>query len=152
MLNKLASIIVALALAIPLPAFAITGTPPIPGPALQDGTWLNGLAGGLNNLYIYGLTALGTTQATAAAIPSGYYLVEADTVAASTGLTLPTCFPGTDMLFYNNGSQTVTIYPSLLNNPVTAAQDTINNTTSITVASHIAQSFSCAKAGVWFSK
>ena len=135
-----------------VPALAFIGIPPIPGPALQDGTWLNGLAGGQNNLYIYGLTAAGTNQATAAQLPAGYYLVEADTVAASTGFTLPFCTPGTDFLFYNNGANTATLYPNVQNNPLTGAQDTINNTTSITVASHTPQAFSCAKEGVWFSK
>ena len=142
----------ALFIASALPALALVGIAPTQGPALQDGTWLNGLAGGQNNLYVYGLTATGTNQATAAQFPSGYYLVEADTVAASTGFALPFCTPGVDLLFYNNGANTVTIYPNVSNNPLTSAQDTINNTTSITVASHTPQAFSCAKAGVWFSK
>ena len=128
------------------------GTPPGTGLGLVDGAWLNALAGGLNNTYISGLTAAGTTQANAAQIPSGYYSVEADTVAASTGLNLPPAFAGTDLLFYNNGANTVTIYPAVANNPITGVQDTINNTTSITVATHVAQAFTCAKNGIWFSK
>lgn len=133
-------------------AFGLIGTPPGTGPQLIDGGWLNGLAGGLNNLYVSGLTAAGTTQATAASIPSGYYLVEADTVASGTGFALPFAVPGTDLLFYNNGANTVTIYPNVTNNPSTSAQDTINNTTSVTVTSHGSQSFSVAKAGNWFGK
>ena len=133
-------------------SYALIGTPPGTGPQLIDGAWLNGLAGGLNNLYVSGLTAAGTNQATAAQIPSGYYIVEADTVASSTGLTLPFAVPGTDMLFYNNGANTVTIYPNVTNNPATSAQDTINNGTSVTVTSHNSYSFSTAKAGVWFGK
>jgi hypothetical protein len=134
-------------------SYALTGNPPGTGFATVDGIWLNGLAGGQNNLYVYGLTAAGTTQATAAQIPAGYYLVEADTVASGTGLYLPNCTAaGVDMLFYNNGANTVTVYPNPVNNPVTGIQDTINNTTSVTITSHNSQSFSCAKAGVWFGK
>ena len=133
-------------------SYALIGTAPGTGPQLIDGGWLNALAGGLNNLYVSGLTAAGTTQATAAQIPSGYYLVEADTVASGTGFTLPFAVPGTDMLFYNNGANTVTIYPNVTNDPSTSGQDTINNTTSVTVASHVSESFSSAKAGVWFAK
>jgi hypothetical protein len=133
-------------------ALAITGTPPGTGFQLVDGAWLNGLAGGLNNAYVNGLTGAGTTQATCASIPSGDYLVEADTVASSTGFCLPFAYQGTDMLFYNNGAQTATIYPNAVNNPITAAQDTINNTTSVTVASHTSEAFSVAKNGVWFAK
>ena len=64
------------------------GIPPGTGPQLVDGAWLTGVAAGLNNTYIYGLIATGTTQANATPILPGYYLVEADTVAAGTGLTL----------------------------------------------------------------
>jgi len=134
------------------PALALVGQPPGQGPALVDGVWLNGLAGGLNNNYISGLVGAGTNQATALQFPTGYYLLEADTVASGTGFALPTCTPGTDMLFYNNGANTATVYPQVANDPVTGAQATINNATSITIATHTSQAFSCAKSGVWFSK
>lgn len=130
-------------------AFAVTGTPPGTGPQLIDGAWLNALAGGTNYSFQSGITAAGTTQATATAIAPGIYLVEIDTAAASTGVNLPSCIAGTQMQVYNNGAQTLTIYPAVANNPITAAQDTINNATSITLASHVATSPFCAKAGVW---
>jgi len=134
-------------------ARALVGTqPPAMGFNLTDSQWLLGLAGGLNNIYVYGLTAAGTTQATCSQIPSGDYLVEIDTAAASSGMCLPTSVAGTDMLVYNNGAQTVTIYPAVANNPATGAQDTINNTTSVTITSHNSQAFSSAKTGIWFSK
>ena len=143
----------AIALGLVSASIAVTGIPPIAnGPILVDGTWLLGLAGGLNNTSVSGLTAAGTTQATASQIPSGNYLVEIDTAAASTGMMLPFAYSGTDMLVYNNGAQTVTIYPNVTNNPITAAQDTINNTTSVTIASHSSAAFSSAKNGIWFSK
>jgi hypothetical protein len=134
-------------------AFAV-GNPPVNGYAVPDGVWLLGLAGGQNNSYQSGITAAGTTQATATQLPSGIALIEADTVASSTGVNLPPCLPGTELSLYNNGAQTLTVYPAVANNPVTAAQDTINNGTSLTsgIATHVLQYFSCAKAGVWASK
>jgi hypothetical protein len=135
-------------------AHAAVGTAPGTGFQLVDGAWLNGLAGGLNNTYQSGLTAAGTTQATATQIPSGIYLVEVDTAAASTGVNLPPCLPGTELNLYNNGANTLSVYPAVANNPVTAAQDTINNGTSLSggMATHTAEFFFCAKAGVWAAK
>ena len=135
---------------------AIYGTPPFPGPQLIDGTFIGGgptapggVAGGQNIASISGLTAAGTTQATALAIPSGYKLVEMDTVASSTGVNLPQAFAGTEVSIYNNGAQTLTVYPAVPNNPNTAAQDTINNGTSTTQTTHTAKTYRCAKDGVW---
>lgn len=132
-------------------ALATVGTPPINGPGLVDGSWLLGLAGGQNYSYQSGLSAAGTTQATGTQLPTNIYLIEIDTVAANTGVNLPSCIPGTQMQIYNNGANTLTIYPAVANNPITAAQDTINNATSITLASHVATSPACAKAGVWYA-
>jgi hypothetical protein len=132
-------------------AHATVGTPPIIGPAAQDGTWLNGLAGGLNFSYQSAISAAGSTQATATQLPSGIYLAEVDTTAASTGVALPPALPGTALVLYNNGASTLAVYPTVPNNPVTAAQDTINNGTSWSggVATHVRISCSAAKAGVW---
>jgi hypothetical protein len=135
-------------------AVAAVGTSPPPnsGPALQDGTWLNGLAGGQNFAYQYGFTAAGTTQATALQLPAGIYLMEIDTAASSSGVALPPCLQGTALMLYNNGANTLTVYPSIANNPVTAAQDTIDNSTSASVATHVSEILFCAKNGVWASK
>jgi hypothetical protein len=132
-------------------AMAMVGTPPGTGPGLVDGAWLNGLASGMNYTYQYGITAAGTTQATATALPTGIFLIEIDTAAASTGVNLPPCIPGTQLQIYNNGAQTLTIYPAVANNPLTSAQDTINNSTTLSLTSHTAISPACAKAGVWFA-
>jgi hypothetical protein len=150
-LNMLAGALIAASVSA---AFAVVGNPPVNGFGAVDGTWLNGLAGGLNNVYQSGITAAGTTQATATQLPSGVALVEVDTAAASTGVALPPCLPGTELNLYNNGAQTLSVYPTVPNNPVTAAQDTINNGTSLSggIATHTLQYFSCAKAGVWASK
>lgn len=135
-------------------AFAVVGTPPVNGFGAVDGVWLNGLAGGLNNTYQSGITAAGTTQATATQLPSAIGMVEVDTTAASTGVNIPPCLPGTELSVYNNGASTLAVYPTVANNPITAAQDTINNATALSggIASRALQYFSCAKAGVWASK
>ncbi len=135
-------------------AVAAVGIAPQPGFNLIDGAWLNGLAGGLNGTYQYGITAAGTTQATATQVPSAISLVEIDTAASSTGIDLPPCLKGTSLSVYNNGAQTLTIYPAVANNPVTAAQDTINNGTSLSggLATHTPEFFFCAKDGVWAAK
>lgn len=130
-----------------------TGTPPGTGPQLVDGTWLNGIAGGTNSSYQSGLTATGSSsQATALQLTSGYTIVEVDTVGANTGVALPAAFAGTEISVYNNGASTLTIYPQIANNPITAAQDTINNSTSTTATTHTGLYFFCAKNGVWCAK
>lgn len=136
-------------------AIATTGTPPIPsnGFGLVDGAWLNGLAGGLNNTFQSGFTALGTTQATALQLPSGIYLMEVDTTASSTGVALPPCVAGTEVWVYNHGAQPLTVYPAIANNAQLSppAQDTINGgmTLSGNLATLTSESFVCAKTGNW---
>lgn len=134
-------------------ALAVVGTPPIPsnGFGMVDGTWLNGLAGGTNYSYQSGISAAGTTQATATQLPAGIFLLEVDTVGSGAGVNLPPCVPGTQNVLYNNGANPLAVYPSVTNNPITAAQDTINNGSSLSgnLASHVSIAFACAKAGVW---
>lgn len=130
-------------------AIALVGTPPDLGPGLVDGAWLRGLAAGQNQTYQSGITAAGTTQATGTALPNAINFSSVDTVAASTGVNLPPCVPGTDLAVYNNGANTLTIYPAVANNTLTGIQDTINATTSITAASHTSRYFFCPKAGIW---
>lgn len=132
-------------------AYAVTGIAPHDGFQSIDGLWLKGIAGGQNYTYQYNISAAGTTQATATVLPTNIFLIEVDTVASGTGVNLPTCIPGTQMQIYNNGANSLTIFPAVANNPATGAQDTINNATSIALASHAAISPACAKAGVWFA-
>jgi gas vesicle protein len=134
-------------------AVAVIGTPPGTGPQLVDGTWLNSLAAGQNETYQYGITATGSSsQATAFQLASGFAIVQVDTVASNAGVAAPECVAGTEFLLYNNGANTLTVYPAISNNLLTGAQDTINNTTSTTVTSHNSLQFGCAKNGVWFAK
>lgn len=136
-------------------AFAVVGTPPLPsnGFGAVDGAWLNGLAGGTNYTFQSGIVAAGTNQATGTQLPAGIFLIEVDTTASGTGVNLPPCIPGTQAVLYNNGATTLAVYPTVPNNPLTAAQDTINNATSLGagsgLASHVSIAFACAKAGNW---
>lgn len=132
-------------------ALAITGkAPPANGGfRLMDSAYVLGIAQGVNFTFINGITATGTTQATATQLIPGFAIVNIDTVAASTGVALPPCIAGTVIDIYNNGLNTLTIYPSIANNPITGIQDTINAITSITLASHVAISPACGKNGGW---
>ena len=150
-LNMLAGALIAASVGT---AYAVIGTAPTDGPQLVDGTWLQGLAGGHNRIYQYGFTAVGTTQATALQLPTRVALMEVDTTTASTGVALPPALKGVTTSLYNNGASTLTVYPSIQNNPVTAAQDTINNSTTWSggLATHVLLSCIAAKDGVWACK
>ena len=156
-MNRLFIAAIAFALALASPAGAVTGQAPVIGPALQDGTWLNGLAGGQNFSYQYGLTAVGTNQATALALTPGYYIYEVDTSGSggATGVALPPCLQGVSLILSDNTAYTIDVYPAVLNNPVTAAQDVINvgsAATSTTITTYASKIFACAKNGVWTVK
>lgn len=134
-------------------AFATNrGQKPTTGFQAPDGDWLQGVADGVNWNYQYNITAAGTNQATATQLPANKPLVELDTVSSGTGATLPTALQGTTIYLYNNGASNAVIYPAVANNPATSAQDTINNTTSVTVNAHTAEMFFCVKTGVWAAK
>lgn len=132
------------------------GQAPLPqgGPALPDQSWLLGVANGQNASYQYGITASGTTQGGAFQLPAAITLFEVDTAAASSGVALPTAVQGTEISLYNNGANTLTVYPAIANNPATGSQDTINNGTSFSggVASHASVYCFSAKTGIWACK
>lgn len=130
-------------------ALGSVGQVPVPGFQTVDGSWLLGVAGGSNYTYQSGITAAGTTQATAPSLPANVSLIEIDTVPGSSGVALPPCLAGTQMTIYNATATTVLLYPAIANNPVTAAQDTINNATSLSLSGHTATSPACAKNGIW---
>src|SRR6185312_9754482 len=115
-----------------------------------DGTWLNGLAGGQNMIYQNGLTAAGSSQTTALAISPGIALVELSTVGSGTGINLPTALPGQCVIVFNHGSNTLTVYPAVRNNPVTGSQDTIGGSTSATLTTATGSARYCSgTAGKW---
>lgn len=150
-LNMLAGAIIAASVGT---AYAVIGTPPGTGFELIDGAWLNGFAGGHNRVSQSGLSAAGTTQATSTQLPTRIALMQVDTTAANSGVALPPALSGMFISLYNNGASTLTVYPSIANNPVTAAQDTINSATSFSggVATHVTLGCFAAKTGVWACK
>lgn len=134
-------------------AMALSGrAPPANGGfRLMDSAYVLGLGQGVNNTFTNGIIAAGTTQATATQLLPNLALIEVDTAAASTGVALPPCIAGTVTQVYNNGAQTLTIYPAIINNPITGIQDTINNGTTLSggLTTHTQISFACAKNGIW---
>ena len=131
-------------------AHATVGTPPIAqGFSLQDGVWLNGLAGGQNYLAAFGIVAAGTTHAGATQLNPGTQLVEIDTVPANSGVALPPAVQGAMINMYNATATAVTIYPAILNNEFTATQDTINGLISFSLPAETSILFATANTGLW---
>lgn len=129
---------------------AQVGVKPTNGFVVPDGNWLLGLAGGQNQITQSGISAAGTTQAGSTPLPGGVSGIEVDTCGANAGVSLPFAFAGTELSIFNfNTGQTLTVYPSIANNPNTAAQDTINHTTTTTIATNTSKIFWCSKDGNW---
>lgn len=131
--------------------YADIGQVPGTGFQLVDGNWLNGFAGGHNNMYQNGFTAVGSNQATSLQLPDRISILEIDTSSSSTGAALPLAIQGMVITVINNTANNITIYPSIASNPSLGAQDTINNTTSFTLNAHTASGFTSGKTGVWYS-
>ena len=130
----------------PIGILPTTGFKPV------DNDWLNGLAGGHNILPQNGLTAVGNSQATSLQLPDRIGILQIDTSSASTGVALPAALSGVVIYINNNTGNNITIYPSIANNPVTAAQDTFNNNaSSFTLNANTGSSFVCGKSGRWFT-
>jgi hypothetical protein len=131
-------------------AYAAQGQAPQQGYELMQGKYILGIAGGVNYSFASGISAAGTTQATSTPLPTVTRLIEVDTVASGSGVSLPPAIAGTEISIYNGGANTLTMYPSIKNNPVTGVQDTIDTTlTSDTIASHFHGFLFCAKTGNW---
>lgn len=117
-------------------AAAVVGTPPGTGPALVDGSWLNGVIGGSNFSYQYGITAhAGGTQAACFVLPTNTYLLEVDTVGtAADSVCLPFAQQGMNLSLRNAAaSNALDMYGQSANNPLTGSADTINGTAGSTV-------------------
>lgn len=128
------------------------GIAPTTGFQPVDNDWLNGVAGGHNMIFQNGVAAAGTSsQTTATQLADRIAMFEVDTVGSNSGVALPAAFAGVSVAIYNGTATNLIVYPSIANNPVTAAQDTINNTTSFTVNAHTGNAFTCAKNGNWFT-
>lgn len=155
---RLSALIAALVIAAFTGLYAVAGTvgtPPGTGFALQDGNWLNGLAGGQNHTFTNGLTAhAGGTQAAGLQLPANTFLIEIDTVATtSDSVLLPFCIAPQVMIIINSGANTMNVYASPNTNAATATTDTIDgnsNATAFTIATKVTNLFKCAKSGNWF--
>lgn len=150
-LNMLMGMIICAAIST---AFAVVGTPPIAGPALQDGVWLQGLAGAQNFTFQSGIVAhAGGTQAACLNLPIGIAFIQVDTVASSgDSVCLPFAVAGANIQIRNNSATTLNIFGQAANNPLTGAADTINGTAGSTNYSPTTQqSADCfvAKNGAW---
>lgn len=128
------------------------GNPPSNGFAEPDGNWLNGLAGGHNLLFQFGIIAIGANQATSQQMADRLAILQIDTSTAGTGVALPPALAGVSIAVINNTANNIVIYPSIANNPATAAQDTFNNNaTSFTLNANSSTGFTCGKNGRWFT-
>lgn len=128
------------------------GNVPVGEEQLIDGRFVNGITQGHNLTYQSGVSAAGTSsQAAATQLSDLISVIEVDTVAANSGVALPPALQGMRISVYNNSAASLLVYPAIANNPVTAAQDTINNATSVTLAAHVGATYACAKNGVWFA-
>lgn len=132
----------------------MTGIPPVQnaGPVLPDGAWLQGLANGQNSSYLSGVAAAGNSQATATQLPPNFRMIEIDTVPVGSGVALPPAVPGTEILLYVQVNQNLVVFPSILANPLTGTQDTINSGASLTingVGGGASRIFFCVKLGAW---
>lgn len=147
--------IAALAIVGVLHAQGTVGIPPAQqGPALQDGTWLNGIANGYNRSFVSGLTATaGGTQAAALVLPANVMLIEVDTTATSgDSVMLPQCVASRVLTIINAGAGTLYVYGNVATNRTTGSADTINGTagsTAYQMATLIVSNFYCAKNGAW---
>lgn len=65
---------------------------------------------GIGELYTTGISAAGTTQATATLLSSPINNVT--TVASGSGVILPFVAPGYEILVFNSGANSVKVYPS----------------------------------------
>src|ERR1700761_7490181 len=104
------------------------GQIPVGENQLIDGTFVNGITQGHNWVSQSGLTAVGTNQATSLQMADRIATLQVDTSSAGTGVALPAAFNDMNITVINNTGNNIVVYPLIVNNPATGAQDTINNT------------------------
>ena len=97
---------------------------------------------------MYGLVATGNSKTTA--LPLTAVLNQVDTTAASTAVNLPlstgkSTTPFNFCYVYNNGANALTVYPAQ------TGSDTVNGTTSFTLAPGARAMFFSIKPGTWLS-
>lgn len=92
-----------------------------------------------------GLTAVGSTQATALALAAA--VNEITTAAASTGVILPLGANGGDSIeVYNGGANGITVYP-----PVGGTINNLSANTGLALATLKSGKYTCRSALTWYS-
>lgn len=99
---------------------------------------------GLVGTVATGLTGLGSTQATALALPAGTNAFT--TVAASTGGILPSGTAGDEIDVYNGGANSLTVYP-----PVGGTINNLSANTGLALATLKSGKYRCTAALTWYS-
>lgn len=149
------TVIIFAALTVAVLAQGVVGIPPAQqGPALQDGTWLQGIVNGYNRSFVSGLTATASgTQANALVLPANVMIIEVDTVATNgDSVMLPQCVASRVLTIINAGAATLSVYGNNTTNRATGAADTINGTagsTAYSLTTLLVANFICAKNGAW---
>ena len=131
--------------------YAVIGTPPLSGFQLVDGDWLNGITAGHNNIAKTGLAAGTAAQAGATQLTPQIRMYEIDTNATINGSVAlpPAVASGIFLNIFNNTSSLMQVFPSIVNNSVTAAQDAINGGVSTVVSPEYAIQCFAVQAGRW---
>ncbi len=131
------------------------------GYALQDSSWLNGLAGG-DNLYTQTVTAFsggGQASASPMGVPNAQgvaaALIDIGTVAvAGDSVALPQAVKGRVLMVFNSTANSADVFALPVVNRATGALDTLNalaNATAYALAAGARAAFFCSVDGKWAS-
>jgi hypothetical protein len=102
-------------------------------------------AGAVGGNVSTGLTATGSTQATALALPASINAIS--TAAASTGVILPSnATSGDEIEVYNGGANAVTVYP-----PVGGTINNLSANTGLSLATLKSGKYKALTALAWYS-
>jgi hypothetical protein len=113
---------------------------------LIAGSDMNNLSDQLNSAQK--LTALGTTQATAAAINAANVEIASGS-AANAGVRLPTSYPGLIVNILNNSLNTSDVYPGGTDQIQNAGTTYAAASAAVTMATLVSWSLICMKKGFW---
>jgi hypothetical protein len=107
----------------------------------------NAIATGLFS-WSSGLTATGTNQATALALPQGVPLLEVAVAAASTGVMLPPAVLGAQIFLFNDGANPIQVYGNSVSGDTI---DGVAGATGVPMTNAKRAIFFCFAPGKWVS-
>ena len=96
------------------------------------------------------LTATGANQAGALALVSQTNRLT--TVAAGTGVLLPTSVAGLEITIINHGANPLQVYPSLAASDAAATINDVATATGVTMMPNSTVLFWCSSAGLWYTE